>query len=139
MNKKDFYFTTDIQVRMSDLDPFAHVNNGAQCHLFDYGRSAYFEHVFEGKIDWAALDLVIAHLELDFLHPVLFEDDMVCDCKIYEIGNKSMKMIQQLRDVNTNTIKTTCKSVIVGFDRNNKTAIPIQTTYKEKITLFENP
>ena len=45
-------FSCPIQIRMSDLDPYNHVNNGAQCNYFDMGRSRYFEHVFQTKIDW---------------------------------------------------------------------------------------
>lgn len=134
----DFNFGVDIQIRMSDLDSFSHVNNGAQCNLFDFGRSAYFEHVFAEKIDWSLMDLVIVHLDIDFLHPLLFGDDVVCDSKVYEIGNKSMKMIQQLRVTNNNIVKTICKSVIVGFDRINQTSLPIKSAYREKITTFEH-
>lgn len=133
----DYRFSVPIQIRMSDLDPFIHVNNGAQCHLFDYGRSSYLEAVFGDKIDWAKLDLVLVHLELDFAAPVEFNDAILCETKIYEIGNKSLKMIQQLRDTHTNTVKTICKSVIVGFDRETKSSIPIQEIYKEKIRNYE--
>lgn len=133
----EFRFSVDVQIRMSDMDPFAHVNNGSQCHLFDYGRTAYIEHVFEDKINWMTLDLVIVHLELDFLSPVEAGDQVVCDGKIYEIGNKSLKMIQQLRDKRTGQVKTICKSVISGFDRKTRKSIPIQESYKEKIRAFE--
>ena len=132
-----FLFSVPIQIRMSDLDPFVHVNNGAQCNLFDYGRSAYFETVFGGQIDWTQLDLVLVHVELDFLSPVKYNDSMVCETKIYEIGHKSLKMIQQLRDIDNNVVKTQCKSVLVGFERRLNTSIPIKEIYKKKIIVFE--
>jgi acyl-CoA thioester hydrolase len=132
-----FLFSVPIQIRMSDLDPFVHVNNGAQCNLFDYGRSAYFETVFGGQIDWTQLDLVLVHVELDFLLPVKYHESVVCETKIYEIGNKSLKMIQQLRNTDNNVIKTQCKSVLAGFDRKLNISLPIKEIYKEKIIAFE--
>jgi len=132
-----FLFFVPVQIRMSDLDPFVHVNNGAQCNLFDFGRSEYFETVFGGKIDWSQLDLVLVHVELDFLLPILYYDSLVCETKIYEIGNKSLKMIQQLRDTKSNSVKTLCKSILAGFERKFNQSATIKEIYKEKIVAFE--
>ena len=137
MTMEEFLFSVPVQIRMSDLDPFVHVNNGAQCNLFDFGRSEYFETVFGDKIDWSQLDLVLVHVELDFLLPILYYDSLVCETKIYEIGNKSLKMIQQLRDTESNTVKTICKSILAGFDRKFNQSATIKEIYKEKIVAFE--
>ena len=112
-----FRVSVPVQVRMSDLDPFVHVNNGIQCHYFDLGRSFYLEQVLQNQVDWTTIDLVLVHIELDFAAPVEFHDRLVCESKIVEIGHKSLKMVQQLRDTKTNTVKTTCFSVLAGFDR----------------------
>jgi acyl-CoA thioester hydrolase len=133
-----FNFSVPIQIRMSDLDPFNHVNNGVQCSYFDYGRSAYIEAVLGEKIDWLAIDLVLAHISLDFLAPILYGDQIECACKVVHFGNKSFKMVQQLIDISTNTIKTRSNSVIVGLDRELLTAIPIRQIYREKLKAFEN-
>lgn len=133
----DFRVAVPVQVRMSDLDPFVHVNNGIQCHYFDLGRSFYLEKVLQNQVDWKTIDLVLVHIELDFAAPVEFHDKLVCESKIFEIGNKSLKMWQQLRDLNTNTVKTTCLSVLAGFDRQTHLAIPICEEYKQRIREFE--
>ena len=74
---------------------------------------------------------------MDFAAPVEFHDQLVCESKIVEIGHKSLKMRQQLRDLNTNTVKTTCFSVLAGFDRTTHQAIPICEEYKRRIQEFE--
>ena len=132
-----FRVSVPIQVRMSDLDPFVHVNNGTQCHYFDIGRSFYLEKVLQNQVDWTTIDLVLVHIELDFAAPVEFHDQLVCESKIVEIGHKSLKMVQQLRDTKTDTVKTTCLSVLSGFDRQTHQSIPIQETYKRLIQEFE--
>ena len=136
-NSPEFKVSAPVQVRMSDLDPFAHVNNGNQCHYFDLGRSAYLEKVLQNQVDWTTIGLVLVHIELDFMHPVLFHDTLVCESKIVEIGNKSLTMIQQLRDTKTDTVKTRCKSVLAGFDRHTHSSIPVNEAYKSKIRDFE--
>ena len=132
-----FRVSVPVQVRMSDLDPFVHVNNGIQCHYFDLGRSFYLEQVLQNQVDWTTIDLVLVHIELDFAAPVEFHDRLVCESKIVEIGHKSLKMVQQLRDTKTNTVKTTCFSVLAGFDRTTHQSIPIREEYKQLIHEFE--
>ncbi len=132
-----YRFSAPIQIKMCDLDPFAHVNNGVQCNYFDYGRSRYFESVFGEKIDWLNMDMVLVHTELDFKNPIKIHDDIVCETAIYHIGNKSIAMIQQLRSAQTGIVKTICKSVLAGFDRATESSIPIQEKYKEAIRKFE--
>lgn len=138
LQNTEFRVTVPVQVRMSDLDPFVHVNNGIQCHYFDLGRSFYLEQVLQNQVDWTTIDLVLVHIELDFAAPVEFHDELVCESKIMEIGHKSLKMIQQLRDTRTNIVKTTCFSVLAGFDRTSHQSIPIREEYKERIREFEH-
>lgn len=133
----DFRVAVPVQVRMSDLDPFVHVNNGIQCHYFDLGRSFYLETVLQNQVDWKTIDLVLVHIDLDFMAPVEFHDQLVCESKIIEIGHKSLKMKQRLRDTKTNTVKTVCNSVLAGFDRTTHQSIPISEEYKQKIREFE--
>lgn len=110
-------YSCPIQIRMSDLDPFNHVNNGAQCHYFDMGRSRFFEHAFQTQIDWLSFKYVLVHIDLDFKNPILFHDEIVCESGILEIGNSSFKMIQRLVDQKTGLVKTECHAVVVYFDR----------------------
>ena len=132
-----FKFSVPIQIRMSDLDPFVHVNNGVQCNFFDCGRSAYFEHVFGKQIDWATLDLVLAHVGLDFLKPIQIHDQIACESRVYEMGNKSFKMIQQLRDTNTGEVKTVSHCVLVSIDRATGATKPVDEAYRRTIVEFD--
>jgi len=110
-------FSCPIQIRMSDLDPFNHVNNGSQCHYFDMGRSRFFEHVFQTEIDWLSFKYVLVHVDLDFRQPIHFHDAIMCESQVTGMGNSSFKMEQCLRDSKTNEIKTLCHAVVVYFDR----------------------
>lgn len=137
INEVTYRFAAPIQIKMCDLDPFAHVNNGVQCNYFDYGRSRYFESVFGEKIDWLNMDMVLVHIELDFKNPIKVHDDIICETSICRIGHKSISMIQQLRCQKTGIVKTVCKSVLSGFDRTAETSAPIQEKYKLAIRNFE--
>lgn len=132
-----FRFSVPIQIKMCDLDPFAHVNNGVQCNYFDYGRSQYFEEVFGEKIDWMSMDMVLVHVDMDFKSPIKIHDAIICETAIYEFGIKSFKMVQRLVDADTGFVKTLCHSVLAGFDRQTEKSIPIRTEYRNRISVFE--
>lgn len=102
---------------MADLDPFNHVNNGSQCHFYDYGRSLFYEEAFQKPIDWLNFEYVLAHLELDFKKPILIHDELVCETEVLEIRQHSMRLMQRLVDKKTQTVKGTCVSVVVRIDR----------------------
>lgn len=138
MEEFQFNFSIPIQIRMSDLDPFNHVNNGIQCSYLDLGRSAYIEEILGEKIDWLSIDLVLAHISLDFLIPINYGDQIICACKVTHLGNKSFKMVQHIIDSETGIIKTKSESVIVGLDREKLVSIPIKQEYREKLKEFEN-
>ena len=138
MEEFQFNFSIPIQIRMSDLDPFNHVNNGIQCSYLDLGRSDYIEEILGEKIDWLSIDLVLAHISLDFLIPINYGDQIICACKVTHLGNKSFKMIQHLIDTESGIIKTKSESVIVGLDREKLISIPIKQEYREKLKEFEN-
>lgn len=138
MDNTHFNFSVPIQIRMSDLDPFNHVNNGVQCSYLDLGRSAYIEEILGQQMDWLTIDLVLAHISLDFLVPINYGDKIVCACKVTRLGNKSFSMIQQIIDTKNQIIKTKSESVIVGLDRDKLIAIPIKQEYRDKLAAFEN-
>ena len=121
-------FSCPIQIRMSDLDPYNHVNNGSKCHYFDMGRSRFFEYAFQTQIDWLTFKYVLVHVDMDFKMPIHFHDELRCESAITEIGNSNFKMVQRLVDQKTGAVKTLCHAVVVYFDRkaNQSERIPDQ-------------
>ncbi len=133
-----YHFSVPIQIKMCDLDPFAHVNNGVQCNYFDYGRSQYFEEVLKEPIDWTTMELVLVHMTIDFYRPIKIHDEIICETLVYDLGEKSLRMIQRLRSISDNQIKTVCQSVLAGFDREKECSIPISEKYRACLRRFEN-
>ena len=81
---------------------------------------------------------MLVHVEMDFREGIEFHNQIVCETRVLSIGNKSVKMMQQLRDLRTGTVKTTCYSVLAGFDRQTHQSIPIREEYKKMFSEFES-
>lgn len=126
-----------IQIRMNDLDPLGHVSNGVFFAYYDVGRLHYLSRINE-NIDWETIDKVIVRTECDFMESIRYNDDISVETKVIEIGNKSFKMMQRIVDNRTGKIKSTCLSVLSGYDKQNNVSKAITEEFKEKVATFEN-
>ncbi|MDR1878542.1 MAG: acyl-CoA thioesterase [Bacteroidales bacterium] len=138
MDNQDLIYRhkTPVQIRMTDLDPFGHVNNGVIYAYYDVGRLHYLGHLND-PIQWEKMDKVLVHTSCDFREAILFEDKISVETKITAIGNKSITMMQRIVDDNTGKIKSVCLSILSGYDRTTNTSKPITSAFKEKAEMFE--
>ena len=127
-----------IQVRMTDLDPFGHVNNGVLLSYYDLGRLDYIRQVTNKALDWNELNSVLVHVSCDFKDSVLFNDTALVGTKVVALGDRSIKMLQHIFTENSYCLKSTCYSVLSGFDKEKNCSKPIPEELKEKIRIFEN-
>lgn len=139
MDGTDFIFKSKIaiQIRMTDLDPFGHVNNGVIYSYYDIGRLHYLQQI-NADSPWEEMDKIVVHTECDFIEAILWENKICVETKITAIGTKSITMLQRISNEHTGKIKSTCISVLSGYDRNTNTSKAITRDVKEKIETFEN-
>ena len=127
-----------VQVRMTDLDPFGHVNNSIFLSYYDLGRLNYIQQVTGKILNWNTLDSVLVHVSCDFKNSVLFNDAVFVGTKVVELGNRSIKMLQHLFTENPYCLKSICYSVLSGFDKENNCSKPIPEEMKAGILKFED-
>jgi len=133
----EFFHKIPVQIRFNDFDILKHVNNSVYQNYFDLARSNYIEQVFEEKIQWNTSGLVLAKVTLEFIRPVLMDEKIEVLTKIYWLGNKSLKMFQQIKNTKTNDLKATCDSVMVAYNDSANKPYPIPDNWRQKIIEFE--
>ncbi len=137
IDKIKFKHEEKIQIRFNDIDVLGHVNNAVQLNYYDYGKMKYFETMKQGLINWHEAELVIVNLNINFFVPIFMGDDIRVRTKIYEIGRKSVKLIQVLYDEKTKQIKSMCDAVMCGFDVHTNASTLISEEWRRLITGFE--
>ncbi len=133
----EFNHSEKIQMRFNDIDVLGHVNNAVQIIYFDYGKVKYFETLKNQILDWSGSDLVMVHFEVDFAEPIFRENQIMVKTKVYEIGNKSIKLVQTLQDSETGHVKSVCRSVMCGFDTKTNESLLISDEWRNLIQKFE--
>ncbi|MDY6799761.1 MAG: thioesterase family protein [Bacteroidota bacterium] len=136
-NNFQFFHRIPVQIRFNDFDILKHVNNSVYQNYFDLARSNYIEKVFKEKMQWHTNGLILAKVTLEFIHPILVDEKIEVVTKIYHLGNKSLKMFQQIIDTESNEVKAACDSVMVAYNGSAEKPHPIPQKWREKIIAFE--
>ena len=115
-----------------------HVNNGVQFFYYDLGRIHYLEKLQGSPIAWTDIDMVVVHTSCDFLHSIREQERIGVQSKITALGNKSVRMLQRIINCDTQEVKSTCVTVLSGFDRANDRSKPIDEGFKQRARDFEH-
>lgn len=83
-------FVTEIDVRFGDLDPMGHVNHAAYAGYLEQTRARYYDAVIGTAME--DVDVVVAHLEIDYVRPIGFRDDLEVHLSVSSIGETSIPM-----------------------------------------------
>ena len=126
-----------IQIRFNDIDSLGHVNNAIYLTYFDLGKSAYFQTVRSTIIDWSKIDIVVANVNIDYHSPTFMYEKLEVRTQVSSIGNKSLKMAQQLINIETGELKSTCKTVMVGYHPESKLSKLISEEWRNAIEEYE--
>lgn len=82
-----------IEVRFSDLDTLKHVNNAIYLTYDEIARGHYLRRA------GAAIDggnFVMARAEVDYLRPILFDQQVEIALRVEGVGNKSFRTLSQI-------------------------------------------
>jgi len=134
----NFFHTTPIQIRFNDIDKLDHASNSVYQQYYDLGRIKYFDEVLEEQMDFEVEGLVLAGISIDFLYPIKLYDDVVVRTKIFSIGNKSLKMSQELYNKTTGKIASTSLATLVGYNNNQEVTITVPERWRMRIVAYEH-
>lgn len=127
---------TDLQLRWSDMDMLGHVYNGNYQHLFDVGKSDYFERVLHLEHNWIHTGdgFLTATTTNTYLKSVTLGLKVHCTTCVEKVGTKSFTFFQQIIATQTSEVMTESRSVIVCFDTRSQQTVPVPDAWREAMT-----
>ena len=137
MEETLFKHTIPVQLRFNDADSLGHINNSVYMSFYDLGKTEYFKDVRGAVIAPKDIDIVVAHVEVDFIAPVFLTDEIAVQTAVSEIGNKSFELVQRIVCRNTDAVKCVCRTVMVGFDFKTNESKLISDDWRQSISAFE--
>lgn len=132
-----FHHSLPVQLRFSDIDTLGHVNNSVYLSLFDLGKSDYFQRAAAERQDWNNVNVVIANININFLHETHFDEPLVVKTQVDHVGNKSFTVVQVLQNTATGEIKCYCTQIMVYLDPETRTPAPLPQHWRDCFAAFE--
>lgn len=122
-NTPDNALPIEIQLRWSDQDLLAHVNNATIMTLVEEARIRALYQLQE-QTQWdGPLDMVLRTAHTEFLRPVMYEPSVTVNVWVSKLGNTSYVLQHEL--IQHDKICVTVEAVVVVFDVEKQTPMPI--------------
>jgi len=118
-----------IQMRFRDTDAFGHVNNVVYASWIEVARIAFMR-----GLEPPSGDLILAHLELDFLEQVTFGQRILVETCVAKIGRTSVTLDQCVyaRDV----LACRVRSVVVLYDYEAKEKRLVEGAFRDALERY---
>ena len=134
----EFRFHLPIEVRYGDLDPQWHVNNARYLSFLEQARMSYLVHLglWDGQ-DFNRLGLIVADIHISYLAPMLIFHKYRLDQRVARLGNKSLVFDYQLVDEESGERMAAAEAVMVAYDYDSHSSIPVPDNWRRKISEYE--
>lgn len=115
--ESDFFHTADVPVRFRDLDPLNHVNNAVYSSYFEEARIQFIRAIpeFRNSMD-SGHSFILVHLDLNYIKPVLYGEQIVIGSSIKSVGNTSVTGIQAIFHKENGELKAVAETTGVWFN-----------------------
>lgn len=130
----DFKHHLPIQIRFSDVDVVGHVNNIVYFAFYDTGKAAFMSDLLGRKVTWKEVDTVVANVDCAFISPIFYGENIEVLTTCSGIHDKSFRLLQMLREVDTGEVKSLCETVMVSFDPATQKSAPLRDEWREKLS-----
>lgn len=84
--------TFPVKIRFNDLDGYNHVNNAVYLTYFEEARINYLGNKMGIDWNWDEAGILLARVEIDYISPVVFTDDVQISLWVSRIGSKSFDL-----------------------------------------------
>jgi len=121
-----------LEVRYADLDTLGHVNNAIYLTYFEQARVHLLDEYY--KKTKGNFDFVIAHAEVDYLHPIFLEEITV-RVWVSRIGNTSFTLSYEIYN-QKGTLCAKGHTVQVVFDARSGSKKPIPDDFREYLRRY---
>ena len=132
----DKLFSTNIEVRFRDLDAIGHVNNAVFFTYFEEGRKYFSKKVFEVS-DISDFNFIMAYIQCDFIKPIQFNDHVILQMWVKNIGAKSFSFEYRVVDFSDEAmVYATGKSIQVCYDYEKNSSIEVPAKMRKRLTRY---
>ena len=129
-------FETTIVPRIGETDILGHITHTCIPGYLEAARKPIFE-IFQPDLDASKLNLIIAHLGLDFLRELRYTSEITIKTRLVRIGRSSFEMTQDLWQCGEK--RAAARAVMVRFDYAAQKSYPISDEIRSQLEAHIEP
>ena len=133
----DYRHRTTLQVRFRDVDAFGHVNNAVFFSYVEQARIRYLLDVLTPAEPFDRLPLILARVELDFLAPIFFGDEVEVETRVDRIGRTSFGMSHRMTSGADRRLVGDVHTVLVVYDYGRSAPMPVPDEWRSRMESHE--
>lgn len=140
MDLSKFKSKLRLHVRYADLDTYGHVNNKVYLSYLEEARIAYIHDLgLDKKVTIFDFGAVVARIDIKYIYPVQFGDELWAYTRCIRLGNKSydLENLIVVKKNHRDIIAARAIVTMVAFDLKTGKSIPIDEEMVELIKNFE--
>jgi acyl-CoA thioester hydrolase len=123
--------TSKINIRFKDIDIIGHVNNAVYLTYFEEARITMFKDLIKSEWNWQKYGVLLVKNEVEYLRPILRNDEVYIKTQIDRIGTKSFDVSYLLTSFDGTVLFTKGKSVLVCYNHIEKKTIAFPEEWKK--------
>ena len=133
---RDGWLVVPYHVLFSDIDAFGHVNNAVFFTYFEWARTQMWLEL-TGREDVRGVTFIVARAECDFRLQLSLEPIEV-RVRIQDMRTTSFDFVSEIRKTDGGALAATGKVVVVLFDRDKQSKVPISDALRSAVNAFQN-
>lgn len=137
-SRYEFHHRLPVQMRFTDIDVFGHVNNNVYLQYFDLGKLEYINASLGSLFDPREKALVVANINCDFYYPTVYGEEIEVVTRVDAIGAHSLTLEQRVVAIQSQQVKCICRTVMVGYDVRQGSAMEIPADWRTRIGAYEH-
>jgi acyl-CoA thioester hydrolase len=130
------WFIVPWQVIFRDIDAFGHLNNAVYLTYFEWARAQLWFALTGAAGVPTDIGFIVARAEIDFRLQIGMEPIDIC-IRIGEMRTSSFDTFYEIRKQSNGKVAATGKVVVVLFDWQTQTKVPISPALREKVHAFQ--
>jgi len=131
-----FPLSTTVTVRFRDTDAMGHVNNAVYSSYLEEARIIYWQEL-TGLKDFAKVDLILAHVDINYRSPAFVGETLVVHISLTRIGGSSFDFSYRVVEKSSNRIVVEATSTQCLYDYEKSRIKRIPAELKEKIAALQ--
>jgi 4-hydroxybenzoyl-CoA thioesterase len=126
---QDFDYSTELQIRVSDLNYGAHLGNDAVLSLVHEARMRFFRSLGFDELNIDGVGILIADAAIEYRAEGFYGEWLLVSLAVQEIGRKGCDLVYRLVNRDTGTEVARVKTGVVFFDHGAKKVVRIPPAF----------